>query len=179
MINNVQFQTALTALIACNLPTLQIILPAGHFPQTQVGSLQDTIEIGSLDVSFQHDLVFTGYGTVGRIGQSLDPCISGLQLRHFLFLEGDVFLRNRVCTQARMDIFQHHTKCCLLYGQILFLRCQHIGGHGRNFSQLFTQFPDCGTDCYQLFLAGVVLFFSHGQRGFQLFPFLFQHFLFG
>ena len=71
MVDNIQFQSALPTHITCAAAALQVILPTGHFPQSQVGPLQNPVEESGLVVGFQHDLFLAGKIAVGRFGESL------------------------------------------------------------------------------------------------------------
>ena len=73
MIDNVQLQAALAAVVLGLRAPLELILSAGHDHQPGVGPCQDAVKIGHLYIGLEHDLLAPYELPARRIGQRLDP----------------------------------------------------------------------------------------------------------
>ena len=96
MVNDIQLQTGLTFITIHCIPALQVVLPAGHFLQTDIGPHQDLIKISPLNIGFQLDFLLPADVAVGGIGQGLHPGILLLQIRKGGCLGGDMVPRPRI-----------------------------------------------------------------------------------
>ena len=84
MVDDVEIQSALCFIVARFPTAFQFILPVGHDHEPRVGTGDDLVEKCHLNVSFEHDLFFSGKRTVGGVGKRLDPCVIFFQIDQLL-----------------------------------------------------------------------------------------------
>ena len=80
MVDHVQLQAALAAVVLRLPAAFELILTARHDQQTDIGALKDPVKEGHLDVGLQGDLFLAWKIAVDRIGQGPHPGIPLLQL---------------------------------------------------------------------------------------------------
>ena len=73
VVDDVQLQAALAAVVLRLPAALQFILAAGHGHEPPVGPGDDPLEAGHLHIGLQHHLLPAGDGAGGRVGQGLHP----------------------------------------------------------------------------------------------------------
>ena len=79
VIDDIQIQSAVGAQAFCRFLPFQLVLSVRHDHETGVGTPQDAVKIRHLDIRFQHDLLFSGKGSVGRVRKISELCKSGCQ----------------------------------------------------------------------------------------------------
>ena len=73
MVDDLQLQPGLAAVVARARAAAQLVLSAGHDEQARVRAAEDTVEVRGLDVGFEHDLFLSGHSAVGRRSQRVYP----------------------------------------------------------------------------------------------------------
>ena len=103
MVDHVQLQAALAAVVLRLAPALQLILASGHQHEAGICPGQDAVKTGHLDVGFQHDLLFSGNGSVGSVREGFEHGVARFQLFQFRLLGLDVAQRRPVHRQSGVD----------------------------------------------------------------------------
>ena len=95
MVYDIQFQTALAAIVSCGAATFQVVLAARHLLQTQICPLKNTVKIGGLNICFQRDFFFARDAAVGGVGKAAYPGVAFFQFGQAGASGGDlIFLQN-------------------------------------------------------------------------------------
>ena len=79
MVDDLQVQAALAPVVVRLPPAAQLVLPAGHHQEADVGPTDDLVEVGGLDISLQLDVLFFPERAVGGVGKGLDPAVGLLR----------------------------------------------------------------------------------------------------
>ena len=148
MVHDVQFQTALGT-VGGALPTLQVVLSAGHLPQAQIGPVQDPVEIGGLDIGLQHDLLLAAEIAAGGLRQGLHPAIAAVQLFQPGALGLDVLHGGGVCGDPGVDGLLSFCQTGLPAGDLPPLRLQGVQVFLRKLCQLRLQLVQGRNDLHQ------------------------------
>ena len=80
VVDDIQLQAALAAVIPRFTAPLQLVLSARHGQKTQIGPPDNAVEIGGLDVGLQHNLFLSGDIAAGCVGKGPHPGQALLQL---------------------------------------------------------------------------------------------------
>ena len=155
MVHHVQFQTALAAVVFGGAAAFQLVLPAGHHQQPQIGPPQDAVKKGHLHVGFQRNFLLAGQVAVGGVGKRPHPRVPLLQRLQAGRPLPDVVQRGTVGGQPGAQrlqrpgglrlLRQQAFPAGLLGGGVDFLALRQQGG----------QLLDGGVDAQQLGAAGV------------------------
>ena len=90
MIDDVDIQAALAALVVGFHPSLHLVLTARHHHEARIGTGDDAVEVGHLDVGFERDPVFARNVAVRSVGQRFCQLVLLLELLCFGLLADDV-----------------------------------------------------------------------------------------
>ena len=126
MVNDIQLQTGLTFITIHCIPALQVVLPAGHFLQADIGPHQDLIKISPLNIGFQLDFLLPADVAVGGIGQGLHPGILLLQIRKNRSVVMDVVFCGGVVFVAVPYVLLCFAEFIPPQGHIILLRGQRL-----------------------------------------------------
>ena len=91
MVNYIQFQAALTAVIVCLSPAFELVLSSGHDQQPEIGPLEDAVKEGHLDIGLQGDFFSIAKPSVYSIRKRLQPLLPLFQLFQIYHFLTDVF----------------------------------------------------------------------------------------
>ena len=167
MIDDIQFQSALAHPVSRGFSALEVILPARHLSEPEIGPLQNPVKIRGLDVGFQHHLLFAGHAAIGCLGKRLHPRIPGFQLCHPPGFFGDALPGCRVSRKPRVDFLKPAQRHALFLRQLRLDRLQRIPVLCRLILQLLLKLKDGGPDAGQRLFAGAVRLLRRLQRGFE------------
>ena len=155
MVHHIQLQTALAAVVFGGAAALQLVLPAGHHQQPQIGPPQDAVKKGHLHVGFQRDFLLAGQVAVGSVGKRPHPCVPLLQRLQAGRPLPDVGQRGAVGGQPGAQRLQRPGGLCLLRQQAFPAGLLGGGVNGFALGQQGGQLLDGGVDAQQLGAAGV------------------------
>ena len=75
MVNNVKIKSALARFIESLFTAHKVILAARHYPQSGIGSVNNTVKVVHLNIGFNGHLVLARNFTHCGFGQSIDPLV--------------------------------------------------------------------------------------------------------
>ena len=119
VVDDIQLQAALAAVVLCLNTPLQLVLSAGHHHEPGVGPGDDAVKIGHLDIGLQHDLLLAADVAVGGVRQRPDPGPLLLRLLQVPALLFQVFQGRLVAADAGRQLCQALAELGYLDGQRL------------------------------------------------------------
>ena len=110
MVDHIQIQSGLVAIILCRLAAHQLVLSAGHNHKAGVGTGQHRVQVLHLHIGLQGDLFFTGQVAGGSICQGFYPAVAVLRRLQFGRCVPHLI-------QNRLIGMEPHSQCLALIGQ--------------------------------------------------------------
>ena len=103
MVDDLELQPGLAAVVARTLAAAQLILPAGHDEQARVRAPEDAVEIRGLQKRLERDLLLSGDGAVRGRRQRVHPLPALVRSVVFLPLRVELGARRVVLLQPRVE----------------------------------------------------------------------------
>ena len=139
MIDHIQFQAALAALIVRIAAAFEFILPAAHYHQAQIAAPQHPIKAGRLHIGFQHDLFLSGKCAVRGVRQHLHPAPLPLRFCQRASLAGQRIPYRAISQKTGRCMLSFPPQFPLPRLQSSLLRLQRFSFRRRSFPQLCFQ----------------------------------------
>ena len=103
VVDDLELQPGLAAVVARTLAAAQLVLPAGHDEQARVRAPEDAVKIRGLQKRLERDLLLSGDGTVRGRRQRVHPLPALVRSVVFLPLRVELGARRAVLLQPRVE----------------------------------------------------------------------------
>ena len=142
VIDHAELQAALRPKVIRDVPPLQLILSARHDEESCVRPGDHPVKEARLDIGLQHDSLLARDGSVGRVGERLQPGEFIFQLFELRSLFQDAAPGSAIGVQPQKEIGVQPAQLLLLFGEPLALFPQRLSVRFLCRRQLFCQLSD-------------------------------------